>query len=216
MEAVHSGLYDLVLMDCQMPVMDGFEATRRIRQSAHRDIAIIALTASAMMADRQQCLAAGMNDHLSKPVNIARLNQALTTWLAGSKDAGTGKNSNYACSRCEEAVTDAFDENLLLERLMGDEELAGQIVRRFVQDFPTQLENLRRHVGEGDAAKARLQAHAIKGAAANISAESLRAVAESTEHAAAAGLLDRCNACVPRMSDEFERFRNALDSTSWL
>jgi CheY-like chemotaxis protein len=82
-EAVEQGSYDLVLMDCHMPVMDGIEATRRIRKSKHRDISIIALTASAMSEDRDRCLSEGMNDYLSKPLDLKRLKDALSRWLPG-------------------------------------------------------------------------------------------------------------------------------------
>ena len=80
-DAVERGCYDLVLMDCQMPVMDGFEATRRIRQSEHSDIPIIALTASAMSGDREQCLREGKTDFLSKPVDLVSLAEMLDSRL---------------------------------------------------------------------------------------------------------------------------------------
>lgn len=81
LEAVKSGGFDLVLMDCEMPVMDGFEATRRIRESIHTGIPIIALTANAMQADRDRCLHEGMSDHLAKPVDLHKLADLLDKWL---------------------------------------------------------------------------------------------------------------------------------------
>ena len=75
------GSYDLVLMDCEMPVMDGFEATRRIRGSIQPGIPIIAVTADAMSGDRDRCLSEGMNDYLSKPVDLGRLADVLAKWL---------------------------------------------------------------------------------------------------------------------------------------
>jgi CheY-like chemotaxis protein len=80
-EALGNAVWDLILMDCQMPVMDGYEATRQIRKSGHPDIPIIALTASAMRTDQDRCLAAGMNDYLSKPVDLVGLGDSLTKWL---------------------------------------------------------------------------------------------------------------------------------------
>jgi two-component system, sensor histidine kinase and response regulator len=82
-EAVQRGGYDLVLMDCQMPVMDGYEATRRIR-AARPSIPIIAVTADAMSGDWDRCLREGMNDYLSKPVDLDRLAEALAKWLPES------------------------------------------------------------------------------------------------------------------------------------
>ena len=77
--------YDLIFMDCQMPVMDGYEASRRIRDSQstvlNHDIPIVAMTANAMQSDREECLAVGMNDFISKPVDPSKLQQALENWL---------------------------------------------------------------------------------------------------------------------------------------
>jgi PAS domain S-box-containing protein len=80
-DAMRAGDYDLVLMDCEMPVMDGYEATRLIRQSEHADIPIIALTASAMQADRERCMTEGMSDYLSKPVDLGHLGEIIAKWI---------------------------------------------------------------------------------------------------------------------------------------
>jgi two-component system, sensor histidine kinase len=80
-EAVKSGDYNLVLMDCEMPVMDGFDATRRIRGSIHTSIPIVALTANAMPVDRDRCLREGMTDYLAKPVDLRKLADVLDKWL---------------------------------------------------------------------------------------------------------------------------------------
>jgi CheY-like chemotaxis protein len=83
-EALKSGHYDLVLMDCEMPVMDGFDATRRIRESMHTRIPIIALTANAMPLDRDRCVREGMTDYLAKPVDLKQLADLLDKWLPAS------------------------------------------------------------------------------------------------------------------------------------
>jgi CheY-like chemotaxis protein len=80
-QALRAGDYDLVLMDCEMPVMDGYEATRQIRQSLHSDIPIIALTASAMQSDRERCMKEGMSDYLAKPVDLGHLGEIIAKWL---------------------------------------------------------------------------------------------------------------------------------------
>jgi CheY-like chemotaxis protein len=89
-DAVIRGGYDLVLMDCQMPVMDGFEATRRIRRAEHLDIPIVAVTADAMPADRDQCL----RDYLAKPLELGALTAMLTMWLPASGDSDASHDSD--------------------------------------------------------------------------------------------------------------------------
>ena len=88
-KAVEAGGYDLVIMDCQMPELDGFEATRRIRllTGAHRKVPIVALTANAMQGDRERCLEVGMNDYVTKPVDVGRLAAALQRCLPASVPA---------------------------------------------------------------------------------------------------------------------------------
>jgi PAS domain S-box-containing protein len=197
-EAASRGGYRLVLMDCEMPVMDGFEATRRIR-SAHPDLPIIAITADAMPDDRDRCLREGMNDYLAKPIDLRHLANVLARWMPVT-----------------EAAPAAFDEPGLLERLMGDRQLVAKMLQGFLQDAPGQLENLRRHLAEADAPKVRLQAHTLKGAAATASADGLRALALKLERAGAAGDLESCAELLPHAAEEFERYKNTLEHAGWL
>jgi PAS domain S-box-containing protein len=201
-EAVSKGIYDLLLMDCEMPVMDGFEATTSIRKSAHAAIPIIAVTADAMPTDRDRCLRGGMNDYLSKPVDLKRLSDVIARWLPAAGATEPGK-----------AV---FDGEALLQRLMGDHQLAGIALSGFLQDVPAQLEALRKRLDVADAAGTRSQAHALKGAAATVSAEGLRAIALAIERAGAAGQLDHCGKLLAGAVNEFERFRGTLRQTGWI
>jgi CheY-like chemotaxis protein len=103
-EALATGDFDLVLMDCQMPVMDGFEATKRIRSlsdDSKRSVPIVALTASALKADVDRCMAAGMDDHLSKPYDCRALSSKLVRWLRTGDAAGPGRQRCAACSVCK-------------------------------------------------------------------------------------------------------------------
>ncbi len=200
-EALRQGGHDLVLMDCQMPVMDGFEATRRIRLF-NPSIPIIALTADAMPTDRDRCLREGMNDYLAKPVDLEQLANMLVRSLPAS---GAGEQT--------EAV---FDEAALLHRLMGDRELAGIILKGFIDDVPSQLHRLRVRLDEADAPGTRLQAHALKGAAATVAAEGLQAIAFAMEQAGTSGQLDRCVGLLPRAVEEFERYKGALELAGWV
>jgi CheY-like chemotaxis protein/HPt (histidine-containing phosphotransfer) domain-containing protein len=199
-EAVERGGYDLVLMDCEMPVMDGYAATRRIRRSTQPGIPIIAVTADAMPADRDRCFSGGMNDYISKPVELARLADVLASWLPV---AG-------------QPATEVFDSEALLRRLAGDRQLAGVVLRGFLQDVPSKLHILRQRLDEADATGARLQAHALKGAAATVAAEVLRSTALEMERAGAAGQLNLCGRLLPRAAREFEQYKRTLEQAGWV
>jgi len=209
-EAVQRGAFDLVLMDCQMPVMDGFEATHRIRNLTRRewaDIPIIAVTANAMSGDRDRCLREGMNDYLAKPVELGPLQDVLAKWLPASR-AGDGAQTPEPFG--DQAAETIFDSEALLRRVMGDRQLASKVIKGFLDSAPAQLDNLRTRLAEADGPGTRSQAHQIKGAAATVGAEGLSAIALAIEREGAAGQLENCRDLLPRAFDEFERFRDAL------
>ena len=210
--APQGGVYDLVLMDCEMPVMDGFEATRRISASIP-GIPIVAVTADAMSGDRDRCLSKGMNDYLSKPVDLKELANVLAKWLPLS---GAGDAAQTPAPRDGEPADAVFNVEALLRRLMGDRQLAGTIVKGFLQDAPSQLNILRERLNQGDAPGARRQAHLLKGAAATVSAERLRGIALEMERAGAAGQLSHCGKLMPYAAEEFERFNSAVDLAGWI
>jgi PAS domain S-box-containing protein len=211
-EAVAAEKYDLVLMDCQMPVMDGFEATLHIRELHRSDIPIVAVTADAMPADRDRCLRAGMNDYIAKPVELRRLSDTLARWLPAHSCA-SGKKPEHSNTPPSAMV---FNEPALMRRLLGDQRLAGAILRSFVADCPARLDGLRQRIRADDAAGARQQAHGLKGAAATVAAESLSALAKAVEEAGKDGQVERCEELMPRVVEEFERFRNTLGSAGWI
>jgi len=188
-------------MDCEMPVMDGYEATRRIR-ATRPDFPIVALTADAMSGDRDRCIGEGMSDYLAKPVDLERLAEVLAKWLSKPEAGEPGKP--------------IFDEDSLVRRLMGDRELASAVLKGFIEDVPTQLNNLRQRLDAADAAGARSVAHTLKGASATVSAQSLQALALAIEQAGTAGRLDRCGELLPGVVAEFERFKNILQRAGWV
>jgi len=208
--ALEQGSYDLVLMDCEMPVMDGFEATHRIRASQHPDIPIIAVTADAMPADRDRCLSEGMNDYISKPVELEHLEQVLLKWLQPSEPRGSEKPDQ------QNSAQGVFDSDGLMRRLSGDRELASITLKGFLDDVPSQLNNLRLMLQESNAGGLRAQAHMLKGAAATVAAEGLRAIALEMERTATAGKLEPCGELLPRATEEFEKFRNVLERAGWV
>lgn len=157
--------YDLILMDCQMPVMDGFEATREIRRRQRvtkpfRHTPIIALTADHLSETRALCLEVGMDDHLSKPFRISRLAQLLSYWLDVSKD----KKSLGIEEESSSVITDSLDQEGLeeLSQTMGRDGLE-EVVRVFLETLPVKLEGLQQAIREGDAEQLHRQAHVLKG-----------------------------------------------------
>jgi CheY-like chemotaxis protein/HPt (histidine-containing phosphotransfer) domain-containing protein len=203
-EALCQAAYDVVLMDWQMPVMHGTEATRRIRESGHSRVPIVAVTARAMSGDREQCLLAGADDYLAKPVKLPQLAEVIAKWTAVPEPADTVPGAGV------------FDQETLLDRLMQDKELAAKVMNRFLNDCPSQLENLRRRLDEADGPGAGLQAHTLQGGAATVSANGLRAIALAIEEAGLAGRLDRVGELLPRAAEEFNRFKQTVESLEWV
>jgi len=189
--------YDLVLMDVQMPELDGLEATKQIRSpqsSIHnRNIPIIAMTAHAMQGDKDRCLAAGMNDYVTKPISPRVLAETLEKWLSRDTAVAELKTAEKS-QKLEEGLLlppTVFDRAALVERLMGDAELAEEIIRVFLDDMPQQIEDLKRFIETGDATRGELQAHTIRGSSANVGGGVLRDLASEFEQACKAGELDR-------------------------
>ncbi|MHB8773217.1 MAG: response regulator [Syntrophales bacterium] len=211
--------YDLVMMDVQMPVMDGLEATRQIRNphSAVRNhaVPIIAITAHAMQGDREKYLQAGMNDYIAKPVNPQALAVTLERWLPARQTAGgqapeeRRPEARYAGAPL--SPLPLWDRPGMLDRMMGDEDLARTILECFLADIPDQIGSLRASLEAGDAAAAERQAHAIKGAAANIGGERLRQTALTVETAAGAGALPDARAGMAELERQFSLLREALN-----
>jgi signal transduction histidine kinase/CheY-like chemotaxis protein/HPt (histidine-containing phosphotransfer) domain-containing protein len=215
--------YDLVLMDCQMPEMDGYEATRWIRSSdsgvCNPNIPIIAMTAHAMKGDREQCLAAGMNDYLSKPVQPQELAETIARWLRAAADTPAKlatETDRSASPPTPEETKAVFDEEELLKRLMGDKTLGQAVILGFLEDIPQQIRVLKDRLGEGDAPLAYRQAHTIKGAAATVGASALHEVAFMMEQAGKGGELDRAVGLFPRLEEEFERLKVVIEQSKWI
>jgi CheY-like chemotaxis protein/HPt (histidine-containing phosphotransfer) domain-containing protein len=194
--------YDLVLMDVQMPVMDGFEATRRIRDSqstaSNHRIPIIAMTAHAMQSDRDKCLQAGMDDYVSKPVAPQALAEVMNRWLP--------KEIAHPSSL-------VFDRTGLLERLMGDADLAALVLAEFLTDIPLQIRALMEYLDAGNAPGAERQAHTIKGASASVGGEAVRALAFQMEGAAKTGDLAAVRARMPELGTQFDQLKEAIKAS---
>ncbi|MGA2983356.1 MAG: PAS domain S-box protein [Terriglobia bacterium] len=216
LQALREADYDAVLMDCEMPEMDGYEATRRIRQrgtgARNPHIPIIALTADAITGDRDKCLQAGMSDYLAKPVEPRQLADLLGKWLI---PPATGGEMDQPADPSRAETGAVFNQEELLTRLMGDHDLARKVIAGFVNDVPRQLRALKSRLDAGDARGARLQAHTLKGAAATVSAEGLRALCLEAQ-AAAEGELIHALALLPRLEEQFELLKVTLKQSGWM
>lgn len=203
--------YDLIFMDCQMPYIDGYEATDQLRERerGRRRTPVIALTASAMKGDAERCLEAGMDDYLTKPVRIADFRAALARWLPAPAD------QQERADQQEPAV----DLGELADMTDDDDEQAALLVDLFVNTAETQLDSLRAATAAGDIEAVGQLAHALRGGALSLGAGPLGAHSEALENAARRsahaggsrqGTDDLFLEHLRVIEQEFERVRQAL------
>jgi signal transduction histidine kinase/CheY-like chemotaxis protein len=185
--ALDRGAFDVVLMDVQMPEMDGLEAARQIRQrerATGRHLPIIALTAHALTGDRERCLAAGMDDYVPKPIQFERLQEALaavTRWA----EAGGGAAERPPAPPAEDGRP-ALDRADLFARVGGDAEFVAELLEGLLEELPRAAAALRDAAARGDLRGLRRGAHALTGMFANLSAKGAMARAARLEALAAA------------------------------
>jgi CheY-like chemotaxis protein/HPt (histidine-containing phosphotransfer) domain-containing protein len=216
LDALAQNDFDLVLMDCQMPEMDGYEAARQIRNPSspvrNHQIPIIAMTANALAGDRQKCLDAGMNDHVSKPILRDALARALDRWLKERRSCEAKPTTALASNPPpSQNGAEIFDREGLLDRVMGNTQLAHRVVARFLLDMPQQLLALSAALSSQDAKTARLAAHSIKGAAANVGGVQVRRAAQALEAVGETGNFAEVDRLLPALNEEWERFRTETE-----
>ena len=177
--------YDVILMDVQMPLMGGFEATAALRAreaETGRHTPIVAMTAHAMAGDRERCLAAGMDDYVSKPIQSSVLDTALANVIGVSDEFPTDSGTHAMTSNAP------FDRHALIDSLGGDLELYGEIVRLFLSHYPHELDNLQHALAAGDTEKLHRIAHSLKGAISNFAAPRATAAARTLEMSLKGGM----------------------------
>ena len=244
--------YDIVFMDCQMPEMDGYEATREIRkienrkqktedrkqekqiatsnekpatgnkqreasyqssianrQSLIKKVLIIAMTAYAMKGDREKCLEAGMDDYLTKPVKPQELSDILEKWLT---EQGPSQQEETTVHDIK-PVKDIFDRAALLDRFMGDEDFAKEIMNDFLEEVPRQITVLVEAMDNGDSSMISHQAHTLKGIASSVSALMLQETAARIEVAGEAGDLAKADSLIRNLNEQFEILKITLVQT---
>ncbi len=222
--AVKKTSYDLVLMDCQMPGMDGYEATYKIRKIEERSnvdpiiqnnpdeiktkpLPIIAMTANAMQGDREKCIEAGMDDYISKPVKPGQLINIIEKWTAVID--GTEPDFPDDNRLQDENI---FDRTGLLERSMGNSELAQELIDLFFDHIPSKIADLQTALKHEDVHSIKDIAHNLKGAAGNIGALLLQETALKLEKAGKENKLNEAKCFVSEIKKQFEAFKQHLDN----
>ncbi|HEX9079908.1 MAG TPA: ATP-binding protein, partial [Desulfuromonadaceae bacterium] len=210
-EAFCANRFDMIFMDIQMPIMDGFQATRAIRELERErggHIPIVAMTAYAASGDRQKCLDAGMDSYISKPVMPDAIIAAVNRYTAASP-------AEPAPAAAESASPDAtvlpvFDRDELLGRLGGRAEMIPRFCTMFIGSVTTGVEGVRKALESGDAEELHRQAHTIKGAAANIGAARIRMCATRLDEMAKSREISGAPALLGELTAEFDLFRSEV------
>ncbi len=219
--------FDLVLMDCQMPGLDGYETTMLIRSAnvavMRNDMPIIAMTANALEGDREKCLEAGMDDYIPKPIDLSLLVPLLEKWLPHEGFAENIKQPEIKMPARSvfNGAADApdlpvFNEADYLRRNLDDRILARDVLNIFVRSTPNYLASLKELLKEGDAVGLRKQAHAVKGACSTVGAEQMRETALQLEKLAKDGELSSASSLAERLYCDYRRMEAELNRRGWL
>ncbi len=216
-ETLRKDAYHLVLMDVQMPVMDGLTATRAIRDPSsgvlNPQLPIIALTAHATKKDREECFAAGMDGYVSKPVQPDELQQIIERRLFGSAAPPRPEHPEHPMDDGKSCDTKMFDRSSFLERIDGDEELCNKVLKMFVEHTQELIDSLEQAIGDEDAIWAQQSAHSIKGASLNICAQNLADVAYEIEKAGKDHALDKAHSLFDTLNREYIALKEVLVET---
>jgi CheY-like chemotaxis protein len=203
--------FDAVLMDCQMPVMDGFAATRALRERpALRDLPVIAMTANAMIGDRERTLAAGMNDHIAKPIDIDETFATLVKWLTPREQAAHSTEATGAAT--DFRTLPGVDVTVALAHLGSSESLFARTLQRFLdaeRDFVARFAST---WAAGDTAAARRMAHDLQSVAGTLGMNELRQATIALEQACCAGDASAVDARLQEVSVVIEPILQGVQS----
>ena len=196
--------FDVVLMDCEMPVMDGFEATNAIRSQpgGASDIPIIALTANVVEGDRERCIESGMQDYLSKPISVENLHGTLKRWLP------PGRNGSNSVSHT--ALDSSSLDSIRNLKGIGGDKMVRRVVKLYLSNSSMLLEDLRLAIGLVDAEAERQSAHALKSSSVNVGACGLADVCKEIEAMGRSGDLGLVNDRLAQLEDLYPKTIDAL------
>ncbi len=219
LQALERQTYDVVLMDMQMPEMDGLEATRQIHQRwpGEQHPYVIAMTANALEGDREMCLAAGMDDYISKPIRVEALIEALEKGAAGVHARRADKTTEQAHTETEMTAIQPqhyLDRAALdnLRTMAGDPEFLAQLIDTFLEDAPQLLDDLRQALDKKDAAGVRLAAHSLKSNGADFGATTFSQLCQQLEMRGKSGQLGGAKALLTQIEAEFKNVKAALEA----
>jgi PAS domain S-box-containing protein len=212
LEAIANRDYNLVFMDCQMPEMDGFEATRKLRQKEIKGtrLPVIAMTAKALQGDREKCIEAGMDDYLSKPVEPAKIDSMLQFWL--NKNLEETNEDDYAIlESVDDLDVSIWDKQAFLNRTMRDTEMVEELLAIFFKDMPSQIKDLTAAVQAQDTVQASGIAHRIRGASANMSSNALTKTSDEIVVAAEDGDTEKLTRLLALLINQFAELREIME-----
>ncbi|WP_022939935.1 response regulator [Psychromonas hadalis] len=181
---LQASTYHLLFMDCQMPVMDGYQATQRIRAGEagqeNSNITIIAMTANAMVGDKEKCIAAGMNDYLSKPLDVEQLLRRLQKWLPSSETNNLARENPKAVSKDNPPAV-IWDKQQALQRLLNNSDLLAAVIAQFIKESSANIKQITTTINDLNWQQAAQTIHIVKGNSANLSAFDLLEKSEQLE-----------------------------------
>jgi signal transduction histidine kinase/DNA-binding response OmpR family regulator len=237
LEALAKENFDLILMDCQMPDMDGYEATQFIRKQEQanttnrldttpRRTRIVALTANALMGDREKCLSAGMDDYLAKPFTIKQLYQVMTRWLGNSRGADVNGQfptsvettmalpampEPYPATETNPLIIDLkLIKNILALQRPGSPNLLNRIIEKYIADFPGNMASLHQAISEKDNTRIRMAAHSLKSSSANLGATHLAELFKNMELLARNSTTEGVPELLGQIESSFPEVKEAL------
>lgn len=203
-EMVKAGRYDIIFMDIQMPVLDGYEAARRIRK-IDAGIPIIAITANAIKGDYEKCMEAGMNDYLCKPIDIEKFGDII------KRNVNNGGTKNSAAAEPEPAESPAvFDRQRFVKNTFSNDKLASDIIKVLFEDLEKYLAIIKTASAEKDFLTVYKSAHRLKGSAINVCADKLKAAFADLEKAGREERFEAMDALMAELGNEISIFRNEI------
>jgi two-component system sensor histidine kinase/response regulator len=214
-EAVKSKNYNLVLMDVQMPEMDGFEATQSIRkyeETSQQHVPIVAMTAHVMQGDRERCLQAGMDDYLTKPLEPEEVFATIERWISNIEHLIQIEDGEAKPVEESGKEKPPLDIDLAMPRFGDDKEFLLELLEGFIEELPERSRQFRESLVKQDSEKFSIMGHNLKGVAANFSAEPLRSYASELEMMGKNGNLDEAAAILDKVESEIPRLKAFFDS----